>query len=31
MFIDKFNNVFLLICKDNKYCYVMGDLNLDFF
>ena len=29
MFIDKFNNILSLISKDNKHCYVMGDLNLD--
>ena len=29
MFIDKFNNVLSPICKDNKHCYVMGDLNPD--
>ena len=29
MFIDKFNNVPSPICKDNKHCYVMGDLNPD--
>ena len=29
MFIEKFNNILSLISKDNKHCYVMGDLNLD--
>ena len=30
MFIDKFNNILSLITRDNRHCYAMGDLNLDF-
>ena len=29
MFIDNFDNIFLLISKDKKHCYVMRDFNLD--
>ena len=29
MFIDNFDNIFSLISKDKKHCYVMRDFNLD--
>ena len=29
MFIDNFDNIFALISKDKKHCYVMRDFNLD--
>ena len=29
MFIDKFKNILSLFTRDNRHCYVIGDLNLD--
>ena len=29
MFIDKFKNILSLFARDNRHCYVIGDLNLD--
>jgi len=29
LFLEKFNDILTIITKDNKHCYVMGDLNLD--
>ena len=29
LFLEKFNDILSIITKDNKYCYVMGDFNLD--
>ena len=29
LFLEKFNDILSIITKDNKYCYVIGDFNLD--